>query len=307
LTKDELRARAERQDVERAKVDEILEYLEANFPTWHRLLSARVQVFRSGRISPNESLKFAERALRAATVGGEREIFERENWYTNFPYDLPQDSRELKTLEKARIEATLARAGVSDDLVPMTWEKVEDRPDVKGFGRTEVDLRSYCADVRRHRREGVGVNLLGPVGDGKTMLSSLLLRAAVEARLSVMLVRASHYVDSLKPGGAGRQVQEKAVKVDFLVLDDLGSELASDFADVEIEALIAARYDSKRPTIITSNLSPRELEEEYDQRIIDRLKRNVEYVLDGVSYRDRQQKDTLFDDHDMAREEEEVK
>lgn len=298
LTKDELRARAEREDAERAKVDEILDYLESNSPTWHQLLLARVKVFRSGQISPDESLKFAERAQTAANLGGEREEYERENWYNCFPYDLPQDSKELRALEKARMEAKLARAGVGDDLDGMTWEQVEDRPDVKGFGKAEVQLRSYCADVRRHGREGTGATLLGPVGNGKTLFGALMLRAAVEAKLSVMLIRASDYVDALKPGGKGRGIQEKALKAEFLVLDDLGSELGSDFADVEIEALIAARYNSKRPSIITSNLSPRELEAEYDQRIIDRLKRNTVYVLDGVSYRDREKPGTLFDEEE---------
>lgn len=269
-----------------ARVDAILAELKERSPDWYQLLQARVDTFRSGNISPDNSLQYAESVLSAVNKGGTREQYEKERWYRNFPYDLPPGSASLKKHNAKRLYSILLWAGVPKDLRELTWDDVEDRPDVLGFGKAAVELRSYSADTLRHRRDGVGVGLYGPVGVGKTLFAYLILRAAAVEGLSVFIVRSSTYVDSLKPGG--ESLREKAAAVDYLVLDDLGSELGSDFADVQIEALISARYDSNKPMLTTANLSPNELAEEYDPRIFDRLKRNYKYVLDGVSYRDRQ-------------------
>jgi len=65
---------------------------------------------------------------------------------------------------------------------------------------------------------------------------------------------------------------DKCCQVDLLVLDDLGSELATDWAYQTLYLIISERYDEMRQTIFTSNLSPSELGKHFtDERLISRI------------------------------------
>ena len=52
--------------------------------------------------------------------------------------------------------------------------------------------------------------------------------------------------------------------------------------------LLAARYDSRKPTIITTNLGPDGIAERYGERIADRLREIVDAIgFEGDSFRGR--------------------
>ena len=59
-----------------------------------------------------------------------------------------------------------------------------------------------------------------------------------------------------------------------LVIDDLGAEFtdAKGFFQQRLDALIDARYREYRPTLITTNLSARDFQQRYGQRVADRIR-----------------------------------
>jgi DNA replication protein DnaC len=61
-------------------------------------------------------------------------------------------------------------------------------------------------------------------------------------------------------------------KAPFLVLDDLGTEKASEFSTLMIYLIINRRSTSGRPTVITSNLELGEIRERLSDRISSRIK-----------------------------------
>ena len=70
------------------------------------------------------------------------------------------------------------------------------------------------------------------------------------------------------------------------VLDDLGAEKKSNWTLEKVYELIDARYRARRPTIVTSNLTPEELEEQIGPRAYDRLLEMCLPVVNrGTSYR----------------------
>jgi len=63
----------------------------------------------------------------------------------------------------------------------------------------------------------------------------------------------------------------KYAKVKLLILDDLGSEKASEFAIQSLYLLIDRRNRDLKPTIVTTNLSLNEIEDRLNGRIASRL------------------------------------
>lgn len=82
---------------------------------------------------------------------------------------------------------------------------------------------------------------------------------------------------------------EKYSKVPYLVLDDLGVEKTSDWANLILYLIINERYENERPVIITSNLSVEELGEKMgDDRIPSRIMGMCEVV--EINREDRRRK-----------------
>jgi len=61
------------------------------------------------------------------------------------------------------------------------------------------------------------------------------------------------------------------INCDLLVIDDLGTEFVTSFSKSIVYNLINSRILSKKPTIINTNLSMKEIEKIYSPRIVSRL------------------------------------
>lgn len=72
---------------------------------------------------------------------------------------------------------------------------------------------------------------------------------------------------------------------DLLVLDDFGAEKASDWSNNVLYVILNRRYRNCLPTIITSNLSPQEVENEHGARIASRIMCGNIFVIDAPDYR----------------------
>ena len=63
---------------------------------------------------------------------------------------------------------------------------------------------------------------------------------------------------------------------DLLIIDDLGTEFNSQFSVSHIYNLINSRLLSRKPVIINTNLTMRELEKTYSNRLVSRLNGEAE-------------------------------
>ena len=61
------------------------------------------------------------------------------------------------------------------------------------------------------------------------------------------------------------------LETDLLIIDDLGVEFSTQFTVSCVYNIINSRILSRKPTIISTNLTPRELEDKYTQRITSRI------------------------------------
>lgn len=198
----------------------------------------------------------------------------------------------------------LERAGIPVEFWDKTFEDLDPCNDLPGFDSVVAAVKQFVEKLKQNLENGTGLVLCGTVGTGKTLLLS---RVAVEAvRLlgpeEVLQVEAHTFFDSLKPNAENerkeRRVGYKATikepkardryrKVRLLVIDDVGAEYHTDWAQVELDGVITSRHNNQLTTCITTNLlNAQEFEDTYGARIADRLlERNCWYTLDGPSFR----------------------
>lgn len=147
-----------------------------------------------------------------------------------------------------------------------------------------------------------GVFLHGPFGVGKTYLLSAMANALVKRGIKVAFVYLPDMIRELK-SAIGNNSLEKLVyeikHVDVLILDDIGSEMNTQWVrDEIIGPLLQFRMLEELPTFFTSNKSIDELINDYAittdhvkdvtkaKRIGDRIRALAdEYILTGKNYR----------------------
>lgn len=126
------------------------------------------------------------------------------------------------------------------------------------------------------RPDPAGLLLYGPTGTGKTGLGVGLLWAAWEQGLEGQFVLVPALLDALRAqAGAldsGPDPLAPLRTVPLLVLDDLGAQRLTPFAEERIYVLINARHADARRTVVTTNLPPDALDEALSTRIAWRLR-----------------------------------
>ena len=119
--------------------------------------------------------------------------------------------------------------------------------------------------------------MVGGTGLGKTHLSTAIARRVIERGYevryeSVQNVIAAYEYDRFRSGRDGED-ERSAIYLDaeLLILDDLGTELVNAFSISAIYHLLNTRINREKPTIISTNLMPEELQAKYSDRIVSRL------------------------------------
>lgn len=139
--------------------------------------------------------------------------------------------------------------------------------DFDGQPATVVDaLADWAA-----RPAGRNLILLGPVGTGKSHAAVAACRPCHDTSgLDVRFAPLVELLDLLRPGGPEDAFAALAA-VDLLIVDDLGSERATDWTAERLGALVNRRWLEARPTVCTSNLDPDTLAAALGERVFSRL------------------------------------
>ena len=122
--------------------------------------------------------------------------------------------------------------------------------------------------------------LSGPPGLGKTFLSACIARTVSEGGHSVVYDTAANifaqfearkFQRDSQDGQEARDETRRYLNCDLLILDDLGSELTTQFTQSVLYELINTRLVAGRHTVISSNLSMEEAARRYSPQIASRL------------------------------------
>lgn len=133
--------------------------------------------------------------------------------------------------------------------------------------------------------------LHGPCGVGKTHLAVAVAKHAHDYhRMQVYFDVVPDLLDHLRATfapGSGTDYDERFAQIrsaQLLVLDDLGTENATPWAKEKLYQIINHRYSERMPTVITSNVDQRKVDDRIMSRILDhRLTHYVE--VDAEDFR----------------------
>ncbi len=121
----------------------------------------------------------------------------------------------------------------------------------------------------------------GTVGTGKSFLSICIAKELLDSGHSVLYFSAAGLFELLSSYAFGRKPREdfasfldELYSSDLLIIDDLGTELTNGFVKTQLFECINERHIRSRSTIISTNLSLRELQGVYSDRIFSRITSN---------------------------------
>ena len=165
--------------------------------------------------------------------------------------------------------------------------------DVTDSNRTNYKYcLNYAKKFNQMRESGQGLLLYGPVGTGKSFAAACIANAVMgDLRTVVMtsLVKLLQQISAFDNKYSEEDLINDLMKPSLLILDDLGAERNTDFALEKVYNIIDSRYRSKKPLILTTNLSIKEMKESTDtrySRIYDRIfEMCYPMKFDGVSRR----------------------
>ena len=124
--------------------------------------------------------------------------------------------------------------------------------------------------------------ITGGTGVGKTFLTNCIAKDLIDRGFFVVYLSAVRLFDILsdatfgsrKDGteGTSRESFKKIIyDCDLLVIDDLGTEMVNSFTGTQLFDCINERLLGKKHTIISTNLSLKQIQENYSERLFSRI------------------------------------
>ena len=118
---------------------------------------------------------------------------------------------------------------------------------------------------------------VGATGLGKTFLSACIARTVADRGYSVVYDTAIHLFSDFEAEKFGmsqeenRGLSQRYLQCDLLIIDDLGTEMTTQFTVSALYQVVNGRLLSGKPTIVSTNLPDSELEARYSAQIASRL------------------------------------
>ena len=138
--------------------------------------------------------------------------------------------------------------------------------------------RAYAADFSLH---SPSLLMQGATGLGKTHLSLAIARIAINKGYGVIYGSTQNIISKLEKerfsyrrDTSGDDSEQHLIQCDLLILDDLGTEFSTGFSNACVYNILNSRLLSSLPTIISTNLTMKELERAYSERLVSRIMGN---------------------------------
>lgn len=129
----------------------------------------------------------------------------------------------------------------------------------------------YAENWKEMRESNSGLLLWGNTGNGKSYAAACIVNALIDQGVPAMI---TSFPRILSAGWDKREIAEQMRFYELLVIDDLGAERGSELALETVYMVIDERYKAKKPLIVTTNLSLKEMCKPKNmdyQRIYDRI------------------------------------
>lgn len=146
-------------------------------------------------------------------------------------------------------------------------------------------LNDVCSDWLV-KSEKANLILSGSTGVGKSYTAHAVARELYTSGKIVKIFNLVEMLDALRPGGNPLITLTEIQKAPYLLLDDFGAEKGSTWVEERMFAIFDYRWRFKLPTIITTNISPKNFFGAFGKRVASRLvHKSTIYVITGKDKR----------------------
>lgn len=178
--------------------------------------------------------------------------------------------------------------------VGVTYQRL-DWDDYTGPEELVNGVMKYMDKRDQFLKRGIGIYFFGTVGSGKTMLANLVIKELIKDGYRCFATTFSQTVEMFTAGWSDKAdkdyFQRKFINSEVLLLDDVGKELRGTrlaLAETTFDAILRQRVQAGRATIITTNMTPADLEEGYGAAILSLVReKSLEVVFDGKDFRSK--------------------
>lgn len=172
--------------------------------------------------------------------------------------------------------------------------------------RDQEQYRRCVEDARSFAQAPDGwIALSGASGCGKTHIAAAIVNAMIAEGSPALFVVVPDLLDHLRaayqPGAdiGYDDLFERVRNAPVLVLDDLGTEAPTPWAQEKLFQLVNHRFNMRLPTVVTTNLAPEQFDDRLRTRLFDASIARV-YVLEAKRPPELMSLDVL--DHQLIRE-----
>lgn len=193
--------------------------------------------------------------------------------------------KECKCMKKRRIEKMYTLSNIHENMKEQNFEKFDSSLFSKEPILNGVSQYDRILEISDTCREGIAgmektpfyALFMGGVGLGKTFLCSCLAKFAMEMGYSVVYATAYDIADVLvkvkfnRATGEDYETLDLINSCDLLIVDDLGTEGINSATNTEIFTVINNRLLNKKSLIISTNLSLKDINRIYGERVFSRF------------------------------------
>ena len=193
--------------------------------------------------------------------------------------------KECKCVKKRRIEKMYTLSNIHENMKEQNFEKFDSSLFSKEPILNGVSQYDRILEISDTCREGIAgmektpfyALFMGGVGLGKTFLCSCLAKFAMEMGYSVVYATAYDIADVLvkvkfnRATGEDYETLDLINSCDLLIVDDLGTEGINSATNTEIFTVINNRLLNKKSLIISTNLSLKDINRIYGERVFSRF------------------------------------
>jgi DNA replication protein DnaC len=258
-----------------------------------RLDEILTRVTLPGPRSSDATAKSAANSVEAGATLPEEDVCARCGGAGFLRQDLPLDHPDFgkavacDCVRSESPESRLARLQRYSSLGPLT-RLTFDNLIAQGRSTNPRDrelFRGLVSDARAFAEAPEGWLLVhGPSGAGKTHVAAAIANRCIERGQAALFVVVPDLLDHLRAAynpnaEVGYDLALEQVRnAPVLVLDDLGTQNATSWAQEKLFQILNHRYNAQLPTIVTTNLSLDRLDERLRMRLSDPAIARVYYV-----------------------------
>lgn len=147
----------------------------------------------------------------------------------------------------------------------------------KSHRETMSEIAAFCKQyAMMFYKNSPSVLMLGDTGLGKTHLSLAIAGTVMQSGFSALYASAPDFFRRLQNeyygrGEQGIDTMDTILKADLVIIDDLGAEMENQFNISTLYNLINMRLNSNKPVIISTNLTLKQIENRYTDRVASRI------------------------------------